>query len=86
MRKNNNISYRNFAAENNMDPYQDGFPCHLPKLFKIEEMLIVCVYPVIKTYWLKLGTIGYKSPIYPTYLPPQTVLGLCRTYVDHGWA
>jgi hypothetical protein len=27
-----------------------------------------------------------QSPIYPTYLPTQTVLGLCRTYIDHGWA
>eukprot|EP00957_Ditylum_brightwellii_P130975 9990395-Ditylum_brightwellii.AAC.1 len=27
-----------------------------------------------------------QSPICPTYLPPQTVLGLCRTYIDHGWA
>ena len=26
------------------------------------------------------------SPICPTYLPPQTVLGLCKTYIDHGWA
>eukprot|EP00957_Ditylum_brightwellii_P137064 10450997-Ditylum_brightwellii.AAC.1 len=25
-------------------------------------------------------------PICPTYLPPQTVLGLCRTYKDHDWA
>eukprot|EP00957_Ditylum_brightwellii_P064645 4906228-Ditylum_brightwellii.AAC.1 len=24
--------------------------------------------------------------ICPTYLPPQTVLGKCRTYIDHGWA
>eukprot|EP00957_Ditylum_brightwellii_P061048 4633802-Ditylum_brightwellii.AAC.1 len=37
MRKNNSISCRKFAAENNMDPYQDGFPYHLPKLSKMEE-------------------------------------------------
>ena len=24
--------------------------------------------------------------ICPTYLPHQTVLGLCRTYIDHVWA
>eukprot|EP00957_Ditylum_brightwellii_P000237 18449-Ditylum_brightwellii.AAC.1 len=28
---------RQFAAENNMDPYQDGFPHHLPKHSEIEE-------------------------------------------------
>eukprot|EP00957_Ditylum_brightwellii_P048508 3681276-Ditylum_brightwellii.AAC.1 len=47
-------------GESDMDPYQDGFPHHLPKLFKIKEMLIDCVYPVMKTYRLKGGTIGYK--------------------------
>eukprot|EP00957_Ditylum_brightwellii_P153230 11662819-Ditylum_brightwellii.AAC.1 len=25
-----------------------------------------------------------QSPICPTYLPTQTVLGLCRAYIDHG--
>eukprot|EP00957_Ditylum_brightwellii_P196733 14989564-Ditylum_brightwellii.AAC.1 len=24
--------------------------------------------------------------ICPTYLPPPTVLGSCRIYIDHGWA
>eukprot|EP00957_Ditylum_brightwellii_P074553 5664751-Ditylum_brightwellii.AAC.1 len=41
---------RKFTAENDMGPYQDGFPHHLPKLTKIEEILIVCVNPVMKTY------------------------------------
>eukprot|EP00957_Ditylum_brightwellii_P180399 13742175-Ditylum_brightwellii.AAC.1 len=45
-----------------MDPYQDGFPHHLSKISKIEEMLIACVYSVMKTYQLKGGTIvGYKD-------------------------
>eukprot|EP00957_Ditylum_brightwellii_P199679 15222058-Ditylum_brightwellii.AAC.1 len=26
-----------------------------------------------------------QSLICPTYLPHQSVLGLCRTYIDHGW-
>eukprot|EP00957_Ditylum_brightwellii_P070547 5359765-Ditylum_brightwellii.AAC.1 len=36
---------------------------HLPKLSKIKEMLITCVYPVLKTYCLKGGTIGYKRDV-----------------------
>eukprot|EP00957_Ditylum_brightwellii_P203777 15336185-Ditylum_brightwellii.AAC.1 len=63
MRRNNNISCRKFAAENDINPYQDGFLHHLPKPFKIKEMLIACIYPVMKTYWLKGGTIGYKADI-----------------------
>eukprot|EP00957_Ditylum_brightwellii_P003159 240484-Ditylum_brightwellii.AAC.1 len=51
--KNTNISCRKFAAKNDMDPYQDGFLHFLQKLFKIEDMLIAHVYPVMKTYWLK---------------------------------
>eukprot|EP00957_Ditylum_brightwellii_P180493 13749134-Ditylum_brightwellii.AAC.1 len=27
-----------------------------------------------------------QFPICPTYLPPQTVPGPCRIYIDHGWA
>eukprot|EP00957_Ditylum_brightwellii_P025895 1959216-Ditylum_brightwellii.AAC.1 len=46
-----------------MDPYQDKFPHHLPKRSEIKEMLIVCVYPVMKTYCLKGGMIGYKSDV-----------------------
>ena len=46
-----------------MDPYRDGFPHHLPKLSEIEEMLIARVYPVMKTYRLKGGTIGYKGDV-----------------------
>eukprot|EP00957_Ditylum_brightwellii_P210454 15364990-Ditylum_brightwellii.AAC.1 len=60
-RKNTNMSCRKFATENNMNPYQDGFPHHLPKLTKIEEMLIACICPKMKTYQLKGGTIGYKG-------------------------
>eukprot|EP00957_Ditylum_brightwellii_P175213 13339535-Ditylum_brightwellii.AAC.1 len=26
------------------------------------------------------------SPSKQSPVPPQTVLGLCRTYIDHGWA
>eukprot|EP00957_Ditylum_brightwellii_P018750 1408858-Ditylum_brightwellii.AAC.1 len=26
-----------------------------------------------------------QSHVCPTYLPTQTVLGLCRTYIDHNW-
>eukprot|EP00957_Ditylum_brightwellii_P006536 495217-Ditylum_brightwellii.AAC.1 len=29
----------------------------------MEEMLITCMYPVMKTYWLKGGTIGYKGNV-----------------------
>eukprot|EP00957_Ditylum_brightwellii_P044534 3377744-Ditylum_brightwellii.AAC.1 len=46
-----------------MDPYQNGFLHHLPKLSKIKEMLIACVYLVMKTYHLKEGTIGYKGDV-----------------------
>eukprot|EP00957_Ditylum_brightwellii_P046444 3525149-Ditylum_brightwellii.AAC.1 len=49
-----------------MDPCQDGFPHHLTKLSKIKEMLIACVYPVMKSYQLKGGTIGYKGDIFNT--------------------
>eukprot|EP00957_Ditylum_brightwellii_P110852 8455088-Ditylum_brightwellii.AAC.1 len=62
-RKDPSICCKKLAEENDMDPYQDGFPHHLPKLSKIEEMLIVCVYPVVKTYQLKGGTIGYKGDV-----------------------
>eukprot|EP00957_Ditylum_brightwellii_P014999 1130618-Ditylum_brightwellii.AAC.1 len=47
-----------------MGPYQDGFPHHLPKLFKREEILIVHVYPMMKTYQLKGGMIGYKGDVF----------------------
>eukprot|EP00957_Ditylum_brightwellii_P071748 5453952-Ditylum_brightwellii.AAC.1 len=63
-RKKNNSSCRTFAAKNNMDPYQDGFPYHLPKFFKTKEMLIALVYHVVKTYLLKGGTIGYKDDVH----------------------
>eukprot|EP00957_Ditylum_brightwellii_P136694 10424334-Ditylum_brightwellii.AAC.1 len=36
--------------------------------------------------WRRVGKTKGKSPICPTYLPPHTVLGLCRAYIDHGWA
>eukprot|EP00957_Ditylum_brightwellii_P116117 8857536-Ditylum_brightwellii.AAC.1 len=32
------------------------------------------------------NTLPPLLAICPTYLPPHTVLGLCRTYIDHGWA
>eukprot|EP00957_Ditylum_brightwellii_P115133 8780857-Ditylum_brightwellii.AAC.1 len=60
---NNNIHYTKFASENNMDPYQYGFPHHLPKLSKIKEMLIACVHHVMKTYQLKGGMVGYKGDV-----------------------
>eukprot|EP00957_Ditylum_brightwellii_P046943 3562678-Ditylum_brightwellii.AAC.1 len=56
-RKEPKIGCRKLEEENDMDPYQDGFPHHFPKLSKIKEMLIACVYPVMKTYPLKGGTI-----------------------------
>eukprot|EP00957_Ditylum_brightwellii_P027003 2041662-Ditylum_brightwellii.AAC.1 len=59
-RKNTNIYCRKFAEENYMNPNQDRFPHHLPKLSKIEEMMIARVYPVMKTCWLKGVTVGYK--------------------------
>eukprot|EP00957_Ditylum_brightwellii_P104846 7991336-Ditylum_brightwellii.AAC.1 len=59
-RKDPKIDCRKLAKDNDMDPYQDGFPCYLPKLSKVEEMLIAHVYHVIKTYCLKGGMIGYK--------------------------
>eukprot|EP00957_Ditylum_brightwellii_P113320 8640661-Ditylum_brightwellii.AAC.1 len=37
----------------------------------------------------KIGQMGHLLlllAICPTYLLPQTVLGPCRTYIDHGWA
>eukprot|EP00957_Ditylum_brightwellii_P203191 15333592-Ditylum_brightwellii.AAC.1 len=54
---------RNLAGKNDMDPYQDGFSHNLPKLSKIKEMLIAYVYPVMKTYCLKGGTISYKGDV-----------------------
>eukprot|EP00957_Ditylum_brightwellii_P045629 3462200-Ditylum_brightwellii.AAC.1 len=39
-------------------------------------MLLLCVS----------GGCRAQLAIYPTYLPPETVLGLCRTYIDYGWA
>eukprot|EP00957_Ditylum_brightwellii_P032627 2472883-Ditylum_brightwellii.AAC.1 len=56
-RKDPKIGCRNLAEENNMNPYRDGFPHHLPKLSKIGEMLIARVYPVMKTYCLDGGMI-----------------------------
>eukprot|EP00957_Ditylum_brightwellii_P210511 15365059-Ditylum_brightwellii.AAC.1 len=47
-----------------MDPYQDKFPHHFPKLSKNEKMSIACIYPVIKTYQLKGGIIGYKGDVF----------------------
>eukprot|EP00957_Ditylum_brightwellii_P169542 12903851-Ditylum_brightwellii.AAC.1 len=62
-RKDPNICFKKLAEENDMDPYQDGFPHHLQKLSKIKEMLIACVYPVMKTCHLKGGMIGYKRDV-----------------------
>eukprot|EP00957_Ditylum_brightwellii_P120683 9205182-Ditylum_brightwellii.AAC.1 len=39
-RKDLMICCRKLAEENNTDPYQDGFPHHLPKVSEIEEILI----------------------------------------------
>eukprot|EP00957_Ditylum_brightwellii_P086494 6581210-Ditylum_brightwellii.AAC.1 len=44
-RKDSKNCCRKLAEENDMGPYQDGFPHHLPKLSEINEMLIACVYP-----------------------------------------
>eukprot|EP00957_Ditylum_brightwellii_P197670 15059486-Ditylum_brightwellii.AAC.1 len=63
MRKSSNISCRKFAAENNMDPYQDGSPHHLPNFSKTKEMLIALIYSVMKIYWPKGGTVGYKGDV-----------------------
>eukprot|EP00957_Ditylum_brightwellii_P057592 4366833-Ditylum_brightwellii.AAC.1 len=46
-----------------MDPFQDGFPPHLPKLSKIKEILIARVYPAMKTYHPKEGMTGYKGDV-----------------------
>eukprot|EP00957_Ditylum_brightwellii_P059556 4522582-Ditylum_brightwellii.AAC.1 len=46
-----------------MDPYQDRFLHHLPKLSKIKEMLIVHIYTAMKTYQLKGDMIGYKGGV-----------------------
>eukprot|EP00957_Ditylum_brightwellii_P112756 8595707-Ditylum_brightwellii.AAC.1 len=62
-RKDSKIDCRKLAEENDMDLYQDGFPHHLSKRSKIEEMLITCVYPVMKTYCFKGDTIGYKGDV-----------------------
>eukprot|EP00957_Ditylum_brightwellii_P190780 14524012-Ditylum_brightwellii.AAC.1 len=40
-------------------------------------------YGVVNGYDQRIGTL---LAIFPTYLPSQRVLGLCRTYIDHGWA
>eukprot|EP00957_Ditylum_brightwellii_P133738 10197260-Ditylum_brightwellii.AAC.1 len=44
-----------------MDPCQEEFQHHLPKISKIKEMLTACVYPMMKTYWLKGSMIHYKG-------------------------
>eukprot|EP00957_Ditylum_brightwellii_P021079 1588405-Ditylum_brightwellii.AAC.1 len=46
-----------------MDSYQDGFPHYLSKPSEIKEILIMRIYHVMKTYWFKEGTIGYKDDI-----------------------
>eukprot|EP00957_Ditylum_brightwellii_P125186 9543839-Ditylum_brightwellii.AAC.2 len=63
MRKTINISCRKFATESNIDLYQDGFPHNLSKLSKVKEMLIACIYPVMKIYWLKGSMAGYKGDV-----------------------
>eukprot|EP00957_Ditylum_brightwellii_P169176 12877426-Ditylum_brightwellii.AAC.1 len=40
----------------------------------------------VKPLPLNMKRSSFQSPICPTYLPPQTVQGICRTYIDHGWA
>eukprot|EP00957_Ditylum_brightwellii_P153547 11686669-Ditylum_brightwellii.AAC.1 len=42
-RKNTNNSCRKFAAENNIDPYQDGFPYHLQSFLKSRRFDCACL-------------------------------------------
>eukprot|EP00957_Ditylum_brightwellii_P073884 5613922-Ditylum_brightwellii.AAC.1 len=54
-------------------------------------MTVICAYVVpILCYTfgvMKWTRAELHSPLSaPPICPPQTVLGLCRAYIDHGWA
>eukprot|EP00957_Ditylum_brightwellii_P062286 4726236-Ditylum_brightwellii.AAC.1 len=46
-----------------MDPFANGYPYHLSKLTKIEEMLIARNYPVMWTYHLQGETVRYNGNV-----------------------
>ena len=60
--KNNGV--RKFTIGNDMDPFPNGYPHHLPKLSPIEETLISRSHPVMKFYRMKgTGQAMYKGNV-----------------------
>ena len=57
--------------QNDMYPYKHGFPSHLPKLTKTEEMLISRIHVVINTFFLGKS---YHLPHLQSDLPVIVVL------------
>ena len=50
-----------------MDPYTYGFPSHLPLITKKEEMLISCIFVVMKTLFLEKsdgGVLRFSCRVY----------------------
>ena len=47
------------SKENDMDPFPNGYPFHLPKLTLIEELLISRCHVIMRCYRLKQGH-GYQ--------------------------
>ena len=55
---------RKYSAQNDMDPFPNGYPHHLPKLRPIEEALIARSHIVMKCYRIQgNGRVMYKGNV-----------------------
>ena len=62
--KRTHVGISCFSKDNDLDPYKDGYPHHLPTLSDIEEIIISKVFVVMRVYRLKgSGSVGYKGNV-----------------------
>ena len=74
--KNNGV--RKFTNGNDMNPFPNGYPHHLPKLSPIEETLISGSHTVMKCYIIKgTGQAIYKGNVVHSQ-KRQTYLNVCQ--------
>jgi hypothetical protein len=60
-RSEDESNVRKFSKANRMDPFPNGYPAHLPKLFVIEELLISPVHATFSCYRLFNGQHAYRG-------------------------
>ena len=63
-RRDRKIGCHKFSAANNMDPFPQGYPHHLPKVTPIEETMIARVHIAMKCYQMQgTGHMRYEGNV-----------------------